>query len=180
MRLKAIDEELLELLKGKNDEAFERVYHETKNGVFAIIHSLVRDLSTSEDLMQDTYIKMIKHINSYQKGRNFNAWLQQIAKNTAYDYLRKNRHEMKSDIQSDHDSILATGEIDRDQDVDVEKLMNLLSDTERQIVEMKIVGAMTFQEIASLIKKPLGTVFSVYRKAIKKIKNTYERSQHET
>lgn len=175
-----MDEALLELLKDKNDEAFERVYHETKNGVFAIINSLIRDLSTSEDLMQDTYIKMIKHINSYQPGRNFNAWLQQIAKNTAYDYLRKNKHEVRSDVQSDHDSILAAHEPNQGSDVDVEKLMNLLSDTERQIVEMKIVGAMTFQEIATLIKKPLGTIFSVYRKAIKKMKKSYERSQHET
>ena len=180
MCLKVMDEALLELLKDKNDEAFERVYHETKNGVFAIINSLIRDLSTSEDLMQDTYIKMIKHINSYQPGRNFNAWLQQIAKNTAYDYLRKNKHEVRSDVQSDHDSILAAHEPNQGSDVDVEKLMNLLSDTERQIVEMKIVGAMTFQEIATLIKKPLGTIFSVYRKAIKKMKKSYERSQHET
>ena len=80
----------------KDDKAFEVVYENTKKGVFSMIISIVNNKAVTEDLMQD---KMIEKIRSYKKGRNFNAWLLQIAKNTAIDYYRKYNRETVYDPQ---------------------------------------------------------------------------------
>ena len=73
-------DDYIERLRHKDNEAFEYIYEHSKRGVYAIIVAIVKDRQTTEDLMQDTYIKMLKNINQYQVGRNFNAWITQIAK----------------------------------------------------------------------------------------------------
>ena len=71
---------LIEKLKNKDNEAFEIIYYQTHKMVFSIIYSIVKDDLDAEDLMQDTYIKMIENINSFKAGRNFKTWLGTIAR----------------------------------------------------------------------------------------------------
>ncbi|MCF7924784.1 MAG: RNA polymerase sigma factor [Candidatus Izimaplasma sp.] len=166
----AIDyEKYIDLLIEKDNEAFETVYEHTKRGVFSIIISLVRNKTVTEDLMQDTYIKMIEKIKQYKRGRNFNAWLMQIAKNTALDYLRKSKKEMIYDPQEQayiHDS-LKTEAIT----YDVLDLVKPLNETEKQIVLLRAVAEYKFKDIAEIVNKPLGTVLWLYNKAIKQLKH---------
>ncbi|MDA3931162.1 MAG: sigma-70 family RNA polymerase sigma factor [Tenericutes bacterium] len=152
----------------KDDQAFETVYEHTKKGVFSIIISLVRNRTITEDLMQDTYIKMIKKIKQYKRGRNFNAWLMQIAKNTALDYLRKSNRETIYDPQEQsyiHDSLKTEAKT-----YDVLDLVKSLNEEEKQIVLLRAVADMKFKDIAKTVNKPLGTVLWIYNKSIKSLK----------
>lgn len=152
----------------KDDQAFETVYEHTKKGVFSIIISLVRNRTVTEDLMQDTYIKMIKKIKQYKRGRNFNAWLMQIAKNTALDYLRKSKRETIYDPQEQsyiHESLKTEGKT-----YDVLDLVKSLNEDEKQIVLLRAVADMKFKDIAKIVDKPLGTVLWIYNKSIKSLK----------
>lgn len=168
-------DDFIELLKQKDNQAFETVYEHTKRGVFSIIISIVQDKHQTEDLMQDTYIKMLKNINSYQKGRNFNAWLLQIAKNLAIDYYRKNH------LVSVHDPIEEDFIFDEAKPVEesqnsyqVEELVKPLDPLEKQIVLLRIVSDMKFKDISESVNKPLGTVLWIYNKSLKKMKNHLE------
>ncbi|MFP4479023.1 MAG: RNA polymerase sigma factor [Candidatus Izemoplasmatales bacterium] len=152
----------------KDNEAFETVYEHTKRGVFSIIISLVRNRTVTEDLMQDTYIKMIKKIKQYKRGRNFNAWLMQIAKNTALDYLRKSNRETIYDPQEQsyiHESLKTDAKT-----YDVLDLVKSLNGDEKQIVLLRAVADMKFKDIAKTVNKPLGTVLWIYNKSIKTLK----------
>jgi RNA polymerase sigma-70 factor (ECF subfamily) len=84
-------DQYIDALIEKDNEAFRIVYENTKKGVFSMIISIVNNKAATEDLMQDAYMKMIKNIKQYKKGRNFIAWLLQIAKNTALDHYRKEK-----------------------------------------------------------------------------------------
>lgn len=161
-------EQYIDKIIEKDNDAFRIVYEETKRGVFSIIISLVRNRTVTEDLMQDTYIKMVEKIQQYQRGRNFNAWLMQIAKNTAYDYLRKSKREMLYDPQDQsyiHDSLKT-----KSKTYDVQDLLVSLDDNTKQIVLLRIVANMKFKEIAQIVDKPLGTILWIYNKALKSLK----------
>ncbi|MFW5794482.1 MAG: RNA polymerase sigma factor [Bacillota bacterium] len=166
----AIDyEDYIDLLIKKDNKAFEIVYEHTKRGVFSIIISLVKNKTITEDLMQETYIKMIQKIKQYKRGRNFNAWLMQIAKNTALDYLRKSKKEMIYDPQEQayiHESLKSESKT-----YDVLDLVESLNPIEKQIVLLRAVSDFKFKDIAKIVEKPLGTVLWLYNKAIKQLKH---------
>jgi len=161
-------DDYIDKLIQKDNQAFKIVYDQTKKGVFSIIISLVHNKTVTEDLMQDTYIKMIKKIRQYQKGRNFNAWLMQIAKNTALDYLRKSKKEFLYDPQ-DQDYIHASLKTNP-KTYDVLDLVESLNEEEKQIVLLRAVAEYKFKDIAKMLDRPLGTVLWLYNKAIKSLK----------
>jgi RNA polymerase sigma-70 factor, ECF subfamily len=90
--------EAIEKLKKKDNEAFEYIYNYTKSSVYGIIINIVKSRDVTEDLMQDTYIQVVKSINSYNSDYKFSSWVIMIARNKAIDYYRKKRKEMLIDI----------------------------------------------------------------------------------
>ena len=61
--------------KQGNDEAFDVIYDETKKLIYLSIHPIINSNSLTEDLMQETYMKAIKSLESYKIGTNFKAWI---------------------------------------------------------------------------------------------------------
>lgn len=173
-------DDYIDLLKEKDNQAFELVYEHTKRGVFSIIIAIVNDKSQTEDLMQDTYIKMLKNINSYQKGRNFNAWLIQIAKNIAIDHYRKN-HLVSVYDPMEQSYIFDEVQTEEPEKVsyEIEELIKPLDDIERQVVLLRVVSDEKFKDIAKIVDKPLGTVLWIYNKALKKMKNSMKGDQED-
>ncbi len=165
-------DDYIERLRHKDNEAFEYIYEHSKRGVYAIIVAIVKDRQTTEDLMQDTYIKMLKNINQYQVGRNFNAWITQIAKNTALDYYRKHQKSRLIDPVDDINIIDREQTNDHQNDYTLEEMVKSLDTEEREIVLLHIVSDMKFKTISEIVNKPLGTVLWIYQKALKKIKKS--------
>jgi len=165
-------DDFVERLKDKDNEAFEYIYDQTKKGVYAIIIAIVKDRQATEDLMQDTYIKMLKHLHQYESGRNFNAWITQIAKNTALDYYRKHSQTTLVDpIESIH-IIDQEQKTEDSNDYSLEEMIKPLDEEERQIVLLHVVSNTKFKTIAEITEKPLGTVLWIYQKALNKIKKS--------
>jgi RNA polymerase sigma-70 factor (ECF subfamily) len=165
-------DQLVDLLKQKDDAAFRTVYEHTRKGVFSIIAGIFKDKATVEDLMQDTYIKVIENINSYVKGRNFPAWVMQIAKNTAIDHYRKQKRMSVHDPQEEMYLFDQATPDSSTSDLEVEAILKPLDDEEKRVVLMKVFGNLKFKDIAATLEKPLGTVLWIYNKAIKKLKIT--------
>lgn len=165
-------DDYIDSLINKDNEAFKIIYDNTKKGVFSIIISIVKNKAVTEDLMQDTYIKMVEKIHQYKKGRNFYAWLLQIAKNTALDHYRKFNKEIVYDPMEQsyyHDSLKT-----EEKTYSVLDLVKPLDDLEKQIVLLHAVDDMKFKDIAQVVDKPLGTVLWIYNKAIKSLKSYLE------
>ena len=163
-------ENYIDALIEKNNEAFEVIYESTKKGVFSMIISIVNNKAVTEDLMQDTYMKMIQKIHQYKRGKNFYAWLIQIAKNTALDYYRKEKKNLVLDPQ-EQSHIFERESNDQD-NYAVYDMIKSLDDTEKQIILLRVVSDMKFKDIAKAIEKPIGTVLWIYNKAIKKLQET--------
>jgi len=122
----------IDALIEKDDEAFRIVYENTKKGVFSMIISIVNNRAATEDLIQDTYMKMIQKIKQYKKGRNFYAWLLQIAKNTALDYYRKEKRVSVVDPQMNEN--LFNGAVKENNNYEVLDMVKDLNNEEKQII----------------------------------------------
>ena len=167
----AIDfDKYIDKLREKDDAAFAFVYENTKRGVFSVIAPIVKNKNEVEDLMQDTYIKMLKNINSYQKGRNFLAWLMQIAKNLAIDHYRQQSKTTVLDPQEQSYVFDKEQPPSESSDLEIDEVLKILDPEEKEIVLLRIVSGNVFREIADIVDKPLGTVLWIYNKAIKKIR----------
>jgi RNA polymerase sigma-70 factor, ECF subfamily len=159
--------EIIKELKQRNYQSFDVFYNLTKNQVFYAIINIVKDKSQAEDLMQDTYLKFLEKIDQYKDGNNPYAYLSKIARNLAINYYHQDKKIVYNDEIIDHsDSLYESIE----ENEDIFKLLNILSDIEKEVVTLHVINDLKFKEIAGILKKPLGTILWIYNKAIKKLK----------
>src|SRR5690606_34233625 len=116
--------------------------------------SVVKDNDLAEDIMQDTYVKFLEKIDQYRDGANPYAYLSTIARNLAINLYNQRKHEVYSE---DIFETIASPEVKNDEE-DIFKILNLLESDEKEIVTLHIINDLKFREIASIVKKPLGTV----------------------
>lgn len=170
-----MDKKTLEKLKKKDQQAFEKVYHETKNAVFAIIISITKNQDDAEDLMQDTYIKMLESINSYNPKKSFKTWIMTIAKNLAIDHYRRQRKTYTVDMLEEEQVFFKADSYNPDSDIIALELLDTLTDDERIIVLLRVVDELTFKEISEVVDRPLGTVLWSYNNSMKKLEKEYNK-----
>ena len=159
---------LISKIKKHDDVAFEELYQLTKRSVYAMIYSIIQDQATTEDIMQDTYIKMLQSIHQYDGRVKFITWLVTIAKHLAIDYYRKKRRILHVDQESG-EYLIPPHYDSTEKRLECDAYLRILQEEEREIVLMKIVGNLTHKEIATLLDKPMGTVMWIYNQAIKKM-----------
>jgi len=161
--------------KKQNHQSFDQFYHLTKKSVFFSIVSIIKDENLVEDIMQETYLKFLKNVSQVKESGNVQAYLNQVARNLAIDYY----HDRKKIVYDELFIEQQTEELaTEDAFEDVFKWLDILNDTEKEIVIQHVINDLKFREIAVLLDKPLGTVLWIYNKAIKKMRKEVEK-QHE-
>ena len=167
---------LMQAVQNGDKVAFVQLYKTTYKGVFSFIFSYTNNYHTTEDLLQDTYIKVKTKAQSYKLGTNASAWILQIAKNTTLDFLRKEEHnsgeELKEEIIKDNSSFDGNFELH-------EILNNSLNEGDRQIVLLHLIYGYKNREIAKILDIPIGTVLWRYNKALKTLKEKLKEAGYE-
>ena len=89
------DLSLVENLKKSGErEYFQEIFHRYQKQIFRTCYRMVRDVALAEDLVQETFIRALNEIGSFDEngeGANFSFWLASISKNLCLDELRKQR-----------------------------------------------------------------------------------------
>lgn len=165
---KKILEQQMQLMQKGSEQAFEVVYNMTKKHVFFTIYAILKDYGLSEELMQDTYIKVRTTIYQYKKNTYALAWILTIARNLAINVYHKRKRELISDELENDFLFHATNEDTMNNNLLVQKLLIHLNLDERQVVSLYMAG-FKHREIAAQLDKPLGTVLWLYNKAIKQL-----------
>ena len=84
--------------RGGNARAFERMVVATQRMVASVALAVTRDVATSEDIAQDTYLRAWQHLGRMQHPDSFLPWLRQVARNRAIDHLRASRPSTDADV----------------------------------------------------------------------------------
>jgi len=147
--------------------------------IYRIVLGLVGRKEDAEDITSEFFIKLWQNASSYMKGTGHKGYLATIARNMAIDHLRKTkREELNSfDTESSEEEKLVVQYESKDnveseviEDISLKEALGKLKESERMIVDMKVLSEMTFQEISEVLHVPLGTVTWRYREAIKKLR----------
>jgi RNA polymerase sigma-70 factor (ECF subfamily) len=168
---------LIRRIAAKDEAAFEELYDLTKLPVFSILLAIVKDKAVAEDLMQDTYMKMIDALPSFEGKSAFKTWLVSIARNKAFDYLRQQHKNpiIKEEVLA---AIPDRATVSPLKTMECEWLLSTLTEEERQIVFLKAVDGLKHREIAKLLNRPLGTILWMYQTAIAKMKRADKEGSH--
>lgn len=155
----------------KNDmSVFDHFYHATYKSVFYIIFSILKDYQASEDIAQETYIKIIEKIDTYTSGTNAFAWVLQISKNLAL-----NEKVRKSKIIEIDPSIkdFAFGSYTMNTNLQtpiIDLAIHNLSEEDFQIVSLIAISGYKRREVSEIMQMPIGTITWRYNEALKKLK----------
>lgn len=156
-------------LREKDNEALEHLYLELKRPIFIFILSIVKDYHIAEDILQETFIKVINNSESYEKGSNAKAWIFSIARNISLNQIKlRKREELKEDIIK-ADSILFTEEVESA--MEFLRLIEPLESEEREIVALKLSAGLGHKQIAETLNISVINSRAKYSRAIKKLKN---------
>ncbi len=169
---KKLDTYVRRFQKG-DEKAFDKLYDATKVAVYHTILSILKDPSLSEDIMQDTYIKMIKELDNYQAKGQFLAWIKTIAWRLAInEYNREKRHMSVDAVESEY---LFAGVYEQSEDTYyLQELLKILAEDEKEIVVRHVILEEKHKDIAQAMELPLGTVLWKYQKALKALKKAGE------
>ena len=159
---------MIKSFQKKDYQLFDVFYDATSKQVFFTLRKYIKDSMIIEDLMQETYVKFLKHIFDIKPDGNIKSYLTTIARNLAIDHLRKS-----SKIEFNEAYVMDLEEHFEDSH-DYLYLMDVLSQKEKHIVQLHIVESMTFKDISLIEKEPLGTILWRYQKALKKMKEAYK------
>lgn len=154
---------LVQRYQAGDRDAFDDIYYETQTSVYLSIKTYIREPQIIEDLMQDTYVRVIQNIEKYKKGTNFKAWISCVARNIAINYYNK---EKRVDILDVNDVTF----VQEEPESKLDYYLSLVEGIERDVIIYHIVLDMKFKDIAKIMEIPQSTVFAKYKSAIEKMK----------
>lgn len=148
------------------------------NSMYNFAYRLTLDQDDSKDLVQDTYLKAYRFIDSFQQGTNAKAWLFRILKNSFInDYRKKSKEPSKVDYQ-EVESYYNSEEVDRQitPDLRVEALRDMIGDEIsnalnsldvdfRTVIILCDLEGFKYDEMAKILDIPIGTVRSRLHRA---------------
>jgi RNA polymerase sigma-70 factor (ECF subfamily) len=176
------DADVVALAQQGRDSAFRELIRRYERPVFSLIYRMVRDRELAEDLAQDTFIKVLNHIDRYRPEFKLSSWLFKIANNVAIDHLRRRQLDTVSIDGSPHaqtqDAIEATSfdvvgqqesaldEMEaRELGGAIERAIATLRPEYRSCIMLRHVEGRSYEEIAATLDLPLGTVKTYIHRA---------------
>lgn len=172
---------VLEAREGRQ-AAYRELVRRYERPIFSLIYRMVRNREQAEDLSQETFVKALNAIESYRPEYKFSSWIFKIANNVAIDHLRRRELDTLSLDGSPHaltpEAVQATAlQLGDRQETALEELeaKELGGEIERAIaglrpeyracILLRHVEGRPYEEIATMLDLPLGTVKTYIHRA---------------
>ena len=168
-----------------NEKSLETLIVRHKQRIFSFIYSKVYNREISEDIFQDTFIKVINTLKKgkYNEEGKFLPWVMRIAHNLVIDYFRKNNRMPKFSNTDEFDifSVLSDDSLNAENQLihnqihtDVKLLINELPLDQRDVLMMRLYKDMSFKEIAEITEVSINTALGRMRYAIINLRKIIE------
>lgn len=173
---------LVEKIKKGDNKSFEKLYKLTEREVWFTCISFLKNETTAQDIMQETYITAFLKIQSLEKSSQIRSWLNRIAVNKCKNYL-KGKGEIQLDDEIFENQAIVDERISISEEYISDKakreiilsiMQEVLSDVQYQTVIMHYFNEMTVDEIAEVFECSRGTVLSRLNYSRAKMKTAIE------
>lgn len=158
----ADDKRLVELTLAGDHTAFEYLFNRYRDAIRRLFLQRATSPDDTDDLLQETFIKVYANLHRYSTEYTFGQWLYTIARNTHIDFERKRQEDISIDSKfsapasnapSPEESLINT-----QQRSQIERYIELLPQSYRQLFILRFIDDLSYEEIAERLDMPMGTV----------------------
>ena len=171
-----------------NEEALSTLIKRHESRIYGFIYSKISDRDISNDIFQDTFIKVIKTLksNSYNEEGKFLPWVMRIAHNLIIDHFRKNKkmplfRETEEfsifSIMSDDSPTIENKMISDQVEIDIKKLIEELPQDQKEVLVMRMYQDMSFKEISEITGVSINTSLGRMRYALMNLRKVIDKHQ---
>jgi RNA polymerase sigma-70 factor (ECF subfamily) len=182
------DTDLINAYVAGDESAFETLLLRHKRKVWSHIYLMLRDREITEDLFQETFIKVVHHLKAgrYNEEGKFLPWVLRIAHNLVIDHFRRNKKMPTVRGTEEHDVLggIAQPGLNVEQrlvnvqiDTDVRRLIDQLPQEQRDVVIMRTYLNMSFKEIAEHTGVSINTALGRMRYALINMRKLIQKHQ---
>ena len=163
---------------------FDQIYSTYFKPVYLYVMQLSGSEHIAEEITSETFFKAINSMDSFRGDCDMRVWLCQIAKNTYFSYLKKNKKVLsidESDLQNvvDPDACIDVQIGEQEEARLIRKILHDMSDPYKEVFMWRVFGELSFKEIADLYGKTDNWACVTYHRARKMIQNRLEEIEHE-
>jgi RNA polymerase sigma factor (sigma-70 family) len=173
------DRQLLKALHRGEAAALRQIYLKYKDDLLTIARSLVTDIHTAEDCLQDVFVSLAS--DRCRIRSNLKGYLLSSVVNRARDYLRRRAAQSNCQVNMRVRRFDTAGPIDIvAQDVQMKAVLGaleILSCEQREVIVLHLQGDMKFREIATMLDMSVNSVQSRYRYGIEKLRQVLTKKE---
>jgi len=171
------DEELVAFTK-KNKNCYVCLMNRYEDKMMRYVRRISGvNIETAQDIVQEVFLKVYINLNSFDEGLKFSSWLYRIAHNETINYWRRNKKRSYNDVSWDENEALKniiSDDKDLEQEVyqtmtneQLQEALKEIDEKYRTVLVLNYLEGKTYQEIADILKKPIGTVGTLLNRAKK-------------
>ncbi len=171
-----------------DESALATLINRHQSKIYGFIYSKISDRDLSDDVFQDTFIKVIKTLksNSYNEEGKFLPWVMRIAHNLIIDHFRRNKkmpmyRETEEfsifSIMSDNSATIENQMITEQVEKDLKKLIEELPNDQKEVLVMRIYQDLSFKEISELTGVSINTALGRMRYALMNLRKVIDKHQ---
>lgn len=165
---KQSDYRLIERIKNGDMVAFNQIVEKYRNRLMSVIFRMIQSSEEAEDIVQETFLRVYQHRNSFDFRHCFSTWLYTIALNLARNELRKRKRFKFFDIfdmQGKEAEIAVEMKLPSNLPQALERAMENLPEKYKTAFLLRDVQELPYEEVAQIMNIPLGTVKSRVNRA---------------
>lgn len=170
------------------EASLEVLIKKHKQRLYSFIFSKIQDRDITEDIFQDTFIKVIRTLKrgNYNEQGKFLPWVMRISHNLIIDHFRKNNRMrlFKNTDEFDIFSVISDGNLNAEKQLikeqvlsDVKELVKELPQEQREVLEMRIYKDMSFKEISENTGVSINTALGRMRYALINLRKIIEKNK---
>lgn len=165
---------LLKKAAAGDEQSFERLIESNKTKAYNLALSYMKNEFDAQDVVQDSYIKVFRNLRNFKGESSFDTWVYRIVVNTCKDYLRKRKDniidlEFAQELEDEEPGPEAVLESKLTADL-ILKAMDFLTLDHREIIILRDIRDLSYEEIAYVLDCSVGTVKSRINRAREKLK----------
>jgi len=148
------------------------IYSQYFSDVYKYAYSLCKNKDIAEEITQDTFFKAMKNIDTFNGSCKLFVWLCQIAKNTYFTYLKKEKKFLGSEEMENiaDDEKIEQSLLEKETAFELHRVLHRLEEPYKEVFSLRVFGELSFMQIAELFGKTESWARVTYYRSKNKIK----------
>lgn len=159
-----------------DDDAFVSIIRDYKDGLILYLDSFTHNIHIAEELMEDTFVKIVTKKPAFHRGSTFKTWLYAIAGNVARDWMRKNRRRIILSLDDIPGDLVSEDDLEREyireeRRISIRKALRKIKPDHAQVLYLVYFENFTNEQAAKVMRKSKRQIENLIYRAKRSLKS---------